>query len=208
MAANMTDWFRENFSRFFSSGSSPSNSTASDTNNKSLKIRAIGDEQVGKTCVLFRFIKDRYTDERIPDLQDLNVGNVKEIHLEQFSVKLKIYDQPKFLPFIVNAQQSGEREKAAMIVFFDVTNSASFEFACNYIKDFPYDITYIVAATKCDIQEHCWEVSKETISHQFGERVVYTSAKTNTGINKLFTAVASAALGEPVQKASFTSPQK
>ena len=95
-----------------------------------------------------------------------------------------------------------------MIIFFDVTNLASFEFACNYIKDFPYDITYIVAATKCDIQEHCWEVSKETISHQFGERVVYTSAKANTGINELFTAVASAALGEPVQKASFTSPQK
>ena len=205
MAANPS-FFDGLFQRFFST--TPSSPVVNDnTDNTLLTIRVAGNKGVGKTCVLLQFIYKKYTDDFI---STLGVDFcVKEINLSQSSVKLKVYTEPQSHCEIINAQLPGKKKKEALIVFFDVTDRDSLKYAYDYIKDLSNDITYMVAATKCDSPDFLWSTDKDSISNTFGEEhVVYTSAKNGTGINELFTAVASAALADQLQKAPSASPKK
>ena len=158
-----------------------------------LKMLIIGDQAVGKTCLLLHFSEEKFASNHIA-----TIGidfKVKILPLNGKTVKLQIWDtagQERFR----NITQTYYRGAMGVILAYDCTNRDSF----NHVRDWMQqihahanpDIVKVLVANKIDMLNDRKVSTEEgkTLAEQMNVRYFEASAKTGYNVEKAFTSVA------------------
>lgn len=162
-----------------------------------LKFIIVGDANVGKSCLLLRFIDNKYRDNH-----DITIGvefGMKIIKLDDKRIKLQIWDtagQEAFRSII----RCYYRNSAGVILVYDITNRQSFnnvKFWLNEIKNYTSDNTSIIlVGNKCDLDTSFTDnISLREVSENEGKELaneynllfIESSAKNSYNIDNIFT---------------------
>jgi Ras-related protein Rab-8A len=161
----------------------------SNTSNITLKILTIGESGVGKTCVLRRFVENKFMKNHFA-----TIGidfKTKTVQYGGSSIKLKIWDtagQERFRN-ITNQYYKGAD---GIALIFDVTDRKSFDkikewmmqIRCNTQAD---EIGLVLMGNKCDFESR--EVTPEDgekLGQELGIKYYETSALDGKNINEAF----------------------
>lgn len=157
------------------------------------KLLIIGDQGVGKSCILSQFADNFYTPNSI-----MTAGidfKTKKIKIDNKEVKLQIWDtagQEKYR----SITQSFYKNAMGVFIVFDLTSQESFDNIKNWIRQVKNhahaDVYKMLLGNKCDV-----EVDKKIPKDQIAELVnelnieyYETSAKANVNINEAFYQIA------------------
>ena len=156
------------------------------------KLLIIGDQRVGKSCILTRFTENFYTPHSI-----MTVGidyKTKKMKVDGTELKLQIWDtagQEKYRSITQNFYKNA----MGVIIVFDLTDEGSFENVRNWIRQIKNhageNVCKLLVGNKCDIMDNL--VDKSKISEFVKDTEIEyfeTSAKSNTNINEAFYAIA------------------
>ena len=152
------------------------------------KVVIIGDSNVGKTCIIERYVDDHFGDTQ-PTIGALH--KIKSVN----DIQLDIWDtagQERFKSMVPMYYKGAK----AIIIAFDVTALASFEGAKKWLHEIESNttnITIVLLANKIDLDSKR-VVSKETAkSFADGKNIFYfeTSAKDNINVKESFDFIAS-----------------
>jgi len=157
------------------------------------KLVFLGDESVGKTSMITRFMYDHFD-----DTYQATIGIdflSKTMYLEDRVLRLQLWDtagQERFRSLI----PSYIRDSAVAIVVYDITNKTSFLNTHKWIEDVReergHDVVIMLVANKIDLNDHR-QVTKsegEEKATQLGVMFMETSAKSGENIKALFRKVA------------------
>merc|ERR1712130_407521 len=153
----------------------------------------LGDESVGKTSIITRFMYDHFDDS-----YQATIGIdflSKTMYLEDRVLRLQLWDtagQERFRSLI----PSYIRDSSVAIVVYDITNKTSFLNTHKWIEDVREergdDVVIMLVGNKIDLSDHR-QVTKnegEEKSNQLGVMFMETSAKSGDNIKSLFRKVA------------------
>ena len=157
-------------------------------NRKVVRIIVFGDNMVGKTCILNRFMAHEYYQE-----------NLTTIGIDKLTTKIKL-NNGKERKVILWDTPGNERYRSVMvkkvkysdgcIIVFDVTSRRSFENASIWLdsvkEDYP-NFMVILFGNKVDIDKSNWGVTSEEINKFIKEKNLKyfeVSAKNNIGITE------------------------
>ena len=166
---------------------------------QSKKVLIIGDSNVGKTSILFRYVFNKFDEQNMPTL---GAGfKTKEVFFtdegqNQGRMKLNLWDTAGQEKFDALTKMYFNGAEAALIVY-DVTNTLSFEKAQKWVKDLDDNeasesILKFLVGNKSDMLDQI-EVSAQQGSEyakQINANFFEVSAKENTQISELFTEIA------------------
>ena len=88
------------------------------------KFIIIGNQGVGKSCILVQFIEEQFKDDQMP-----TIGSdfaAKTIHVDEKKINLQIWDTSGQEAF-QSITRSYYRAAVAALVVYDITNKSSFE---------------------------------------------------------------------------------
>ena len=172
------------------------------------KLIFLGDQMVGKSCILERFMNDTFTEEYQATI-GLNFQS-KNVQIDNQDIHLLLYDtasQEKYrslFPMYI-------RDSDIILLVYDVTSKDSFLHLpdwLNFLTDKEIDIKdkiFAVVGNKTDLNDKR-EVSAEE-GKKFADKNGFifkeVSAKTGDGIEKLFDVI----LKEMLKKKSGYQPQ-
>ncbi|KAL4426430.1 hypothetical protein ABPG74_004447 [Tetrahymena malaccensis] len=133
--------------------SSRMTSNFSNTSRVKHKIIFLGDQHVGKTCIIERFMYDVFDEKPHP-----TVGVdflAKTLHIDDKSIRLSLWDtagQERFRSLI----PSYLRDATCAVIVFDVTNKESFSNVDRWIKDYKdnrgSEAPCVLVANKIDLK--------------------------------------------------------
>lgn len=159
------------------------------------KLVFLGDQSVGKTSIITRFMYDTF-DRQYQATIGIDFLS-KTLYLEDRTVRMQLWDtagQERFRALI----PSYIRDSAGAVVVYDVTNRASFTSTFKWIEDVRAergdDVVVILVGNKCDLPEKR-EVSTEEAEQKAQDYHVLfleVSAKVGTNVKSLFRKVANA----------------
>eukprot|EP00484_Ammonia_sp_Unknown_P031189 CAMPEP_0197034006 /NCGR_PEP_ID=MMETSP1384-20130603/12240_1 /TAXON_ID=29189 /ORGANISM="Ammonia sp." /LENGTH=211 /DNA_ID=CAMNT_0042463879 /DNA_START=47 /DNA_END=682 /DNA_ORIENTATION=+ len=157
------------------------------------KLVFLGDESVGKTSIITRFMYDHFD-----DTYQATIGIdflSKTMYLEDRVLRLQLWDtagQERFRSLI----PSYIRDSSVAIVVYDITNKTSFLNTHKWIEDVREergdDVVIMLVGNKIDLNDHR-QVTKnegEEKANQLGVMFMETSAKSGDNIKSLFRKVA------------------
>jgi Ras-related protein Rab-6A len=159
-----------------------------------IKFVLLGDQGVGKTSILSKFMFDTFDVSPNPTVGIDFI--LKNIYLENRTIKLVLWDtagQEKFR----SLTPTYIKDANVAVIVYDITNKASFEGIEKWIKDVQEhrgsDAVLAVVGNKCDIEGQRQVDTQEayTKANEFDALFVETSAKTGHGIQDLFKNVTS-----------------
>lgn len=153
---------------------------------KPYKVVIIGDSNVGKTCIIERFINNSF---------DITKPTIGAMHYEKKinDVNLDIWDtagQERFRSMIPMYYKGTK----SIIVVYDITDSATFEGAKKWINEISQNVSnasIVLVGNKCDLDDKR-KITKEMgqlFAKENGYDFLETSAKDNININALFEVV-------------------
>ena len=154
-----------------------------------LKIVVVGDDAVGKTSIIIRYVKNNFTDDYKPTLgADFAF---KEIKYNGISAKLNIWD-------IGGANQYKNLRKYyfegtnVVLLVFDLTSGRTFENAINFwiedLQNICNSVPIILVGNKSDLKTQR-KISPDQIKNDTPNLIhffIETSAKTGQNIEYLF----------------------
>eukprot|EP00768_Dysnectes_brevis_P003285 gnl/Dysnectes_brevis/2360_a2786_2766.p1 GENE.gnl/Dysnectes_brevis/2360_a2786_2766~~gnl/Dysnectes_brevis/2360_a2786_2766.p1 ORF type:complete len:207 (-),score=20.22 gnl/Dysnectes_brevis/2360_a2786_2766:56-676(-) len=153
-----------------------------------VKLILIGSSTVGKSCILLRFVDNRFV-----SLHDLTIGvefGNRTIVVDDQIVKLQIWDTAGQEQFR-SITRSYYRGAAGALLVYDITRRESFENVAGWLKDARQhapDIVCMLVGNKADLG-HRRRVSREE-GEQFaaanGLLFAETSAKESMGVDDAF----------------------
>mmetsp|Transcript_18458 Transcript_18458/g.56665 ORF Transcript_18458/g.56665 Transcript_18458/m.56665 type:complete len:198 (-) Transcript_18458:1487-2080(-) len=159
-----------------------------------LKVIILGDSGVGKTALM-----NQYVTKRFSSAYKATIGAdflTKEVMIEDKLVTLQIWDtagQEKYH----SLAGMYYRGAAAAVLVYDVTSQSSFErmkdWAAELDETGPENIVLGVAGNKADLADERRQVdakAAKAYASQRGAFFVETSAKEDTGVAELFSAIA------------------
>jgi Ras-related protein Rab-6A len=159
------------------------------------KLVFLGDQSVGKTSIITRFMYDTF-DRQYQATIGIDFLS-KTLYLEDRTVRMQLWDtagQERFRALI----PSYIRDSAGAVVVYDVTSRASFTSTFKWIEDVRTergdDVVIILVGNKSDVPEKR-EVSTEEAEQKAQDyRVMFleVSAKVGTNVKSLFRKVANA----------------
>eukprot|EP01083_Nonionella_stella_P086509 240387_1 len=157
------------------------------------KLVFLGDESVGKTSIITRFMYDHFD-----DTYQATIGIdflSKTMYLEDRVLRLQLWDtagQERFRSLI----PSYIRDSSVAIVVYDITNKTSFLNTHKWIEDVREergdDVVIMLVGNKIDLSDHR-QVTKnegEEKANQLNVMFMETSAKSGDNIKSLFRKVA------------------
>ncbi|XP_057301631.1 ras-related protein Rab-6A-like [Hydractinia symbiolongicarpus] len=170
---------------------------------KKFKLVFLGEQSVGKTSLITRFMYDSFdsTYQATIGIDFLS----KTMYLEDRTVRLQIWDtagQERFRSLI----PSYIRDSSAAVVVYDISSTNSFAQVDKWIEDVRaergQDVVIILVGNKTDLTD------KRRVSMEQGERrakelgvlFIESSAKTGHNVKQLFRRVAAALPGLDVNK--------
>jgi Ras-related protein Rab-6A len=153
------------------------------------KLIFLGDQGVGKSCILNRFLNDSFTED-----YQATIGldfQSKNIQIENQDIHLLLYDtagQEKFRSLI----PMYTRDANIILLVYDITNRDSFNHLPEWLKDLTNinldEVILAVVANKIDLAEKrditLEEGKKFAEEHNFVFQEI--SAKTGSGFSDLF----------------------
>ncbi|NVM03478.1 MAG: GTP-binding protein [Candidatus Helarchaeota archaeon] len=154
-----------------------------------IKIVLVGDEEVGKTSIIIKYVKNRFTEDYKPTLgADFAV---KKLKFNEKKVKLYLWDiggQKQFK----NLHKYYYEGANLFLLVFDLTSYKTFENAINIwtedIKNNYDTIPIILVGNKFDLENERQvlfeEIEKKSLN--FINFSIETSAKTGHNIENLF----------------------
>ena len=153
------------------------------------KLIFLGDQSVGKSSILNRFLNDTFTED-----YQATIGldfQSKNIQIENQDIHLLLYDtagQEKFRSLI----PIYTRDANIILLVYDITNRDSFNHLPDWLKDLTNinvdEVIFAIVANKIDLN------SKREVTHEEGQKFAdehnfvfqEISAKTGTGFSDLF----------------------
>lgn len=157
------------------------------------KLVFLGDESVGKTSIITRFMYDHFDDS-----YQATIGIdflSKTMYLEDRVLRLQLWDtagQERFRSLI----PSYIRDSSVAIVVYDISNKTSFLNTHKWIEDVREergdDVVIMLVGNKMDLSDHR-QVTKtegEEKANKMGVMFMETSAKSGDNIKALFRKVA------------------
>ncbi|PVF99067.1 ras-domain-containing protein [Serendipita vermifera] len=160
---------------------------------KRTKIVLLGDQSVGKTSLITRFMYDTFdnTYQATIGIDFLS----KTMYLEDRTVRLQLWDtagQERFRSLI----PSYIRDSSVAIVVYDITNRASFISTSKWIDDVRSergnDVIIVLVGNKADLSDKRQVTHEETAAKaaQLGIMFMETSAKAGHNVKALFKKIA------------------
>lgn len=156
------------------------------------KLLLIGDQSVGKSCILRRFVDDTYT-EIFPTLGvDLKI---RTIRLEGKVVKLHIWDTAGHERFHA-ITSSYYRGAHGIVVVYDVTDNDSFTNVKKWLQEIEYhapeSVKKVLVGNKSDLTSH--KVVEYGVAKDFADQrsipFLETSAKNSRNVEQAFLTMA------------------
>lgn len=195
------------------SAGAPAASKASSSGSAPLakyKLVFLGDQSVGKTSIITRFMYDKFdsTYQATIGIDFLS----KTMYLEDRTVRLQLWDtagQERFRSLI----PSYIRDSSVAIVVYDVSNRASFVSTMRWVEEVRSerhadDVMIVLVGNKSDVLNEKRQVSTEEGDNKARELNVMfmeTSAKAGFNIKALFRKIASSLPGMENMKASTSA---
>lgn len=177
------------------------------------KIVLIGDSGVGKSSAMYRFVDEMFSESFI---STIGVDfKIKTVHTLGKKVKLQIWDtagQEKFRTITTSYYRGAH----AILVFFDLTDLASFEHIKLWLDEIDRYIqggnnpVVMLVGTKADLT-NVRMVHQEKIDGFCKERnleCIITSARDGTNINQLFERIAMKIIATSIIKPSQSGDKK
>lgn len=167
------------------------------------KVVLLGQENIGKTCLIHRLIKGKFRDE-----YENTIGAAfcsKRMNVESKSVVLGVWDTAGAEKFEAMSRQYIRNSDAGLICY-DINDHASFEKAKHWImimkRDEPQAALYLVG-TKCDIASDAVDQS-DADSYALSENCkhIRTSSKEDRNVTELFYMIARDWVSKPVESSS------
>ena len=154
------------------------------------KVIIVGDPAVGKSCILNRFLNNKFNEE-----YEITVGvefGAKTILLEDGErIKLQIWDTAGQETF-KSITRAYYRSAAIAILVYDITNEESFKSIENWISECRTngnpEMTLVLAGNKIDIEEERMinKEKGENLAKENNMLFYETSAKNDGSISELF----------------------
>jgi Ras-related protein Rab-1A len=154
------------------------------------KLLLVGDSEVGKSCLLSRFVEDSFT---FSSGFTPTIGvdfMVRTVEVNGNAVKLQIWDtagQERFQPIT----RSYYRGAQAILIVFDVTNIESFNNVRKWLQEidmFASDtVIKILIGNKCDEPNRQVDLAQACeLAESLGMPYIETSAKNSTNVEQAF----------------------
>jgi len=173
--------------------STPATADFSSTPPKRTKIVLLGDQSVGKTSLITRFMYDTFdnTYQATIGIDFLS----KTMYLEDRTVRLQLWDtagQERFRSLI----PSYIRDSSVAIVVYDITNRQSFLSTSKWIDDVRSergnDVIIVLVGNKADLSEKRQVTVEEATAKSTQMNIMFmeTSAKAGHNVKSLFKKIA------------------
>ncbi|ELR14219.1 GTPbinding protein [Acanthamoeba castellanii str. Neff] len=162
------------------------------------KLVFLGDQSVGKTSIITRFMYDTFdnTYQATIGIDFLS----KTMYLEDRTIRLQLWDtagQERFRSLI----PSYIRDSSVAIVVYDITNRTTFLDTARWVEDIRAergnDVILMLVGNKTDLADkRCVSAEEgESKAKEFGAMFIETSAKAGYNVKPLFRQVAAALPG-------------
>ena len=160
-----------------------------DTEIPKYKLIFLGDQSVGKSCILERFMNDTFTEEYQGTIA-LDFQS-KKVQIDNQNIRLLIYDnsgQEKFKSLI----PMYTRDPNIILLVYDVTSKDSFLHLSDWLRDLTNvekeEVIFAVVGNKTDLDDRREVNSNEGENYAKEHDFIFkeVSAKTGDGINELF----------------------
>ncbi|XP_033631983.1 putative Ras-related protein Rab-33 [Asterias rubens] len=154
------------------------------------KIIVIGDSNVGKTCLTYRFCGGKF-----PEKTEATIGvdfREKNVTVDGETIKLQLWDTAGQERFRKSMVQHYYRNVHAVVFVYDITKMSTFEGLPNWIDEcdrhsLSPDIPRIMIGNKCDIEDK--KVVATSIAQKFADAncmpLYETSAKMDEDADKV-----------------------
>jgi len=162
------------------------------------KLVFLGDQGVGKTCIINRFVYDSF-DKNYQATIGIDFLS-KTMYLEDRTVRLQLWDtagQERFRSLI----PSYIRDSSVAVVVYDTTSRASFLNSSKWIDDIRSergdDVVIMLVGNKTDLADRRQVSVEEGEAKASEEKILFieTSAKVGFNVKQLFRRLASALPG-------------
>ena len=157
--------------------------------NTIFKILTIGESGVGKTCILRRFVENKFLKNH---LATIGIDfKTKTINIKNKEIKLKIWDTAGEERFH-NITQQYYKDADGIVLVYDVTDEASYnkirDWMDQIISNTPKDtISLVLLGNKCDSEERAvTEEQGKKLAEELKISFFETSALNGQGINEAF----------------------
>ena len=163
-----------------------------DSDNITCKVVLVGDSGVGKTCLIQRYVNDKYSDDTESTSASTYTYKIVEYKEYNKSISLDIWDTAGQEVYRAMARNFYLNASIGILVY-DVRRRESFE----SIKDYWYDqlkqsgeenIVLGLVGNKCDLfqEEKVTEEEAKKYAKSIGAVFHLTSCKESIGIDELF----------------------
>lgn len=123
---------------------------------KVYKIIVVGDSNVGKTSLTYRFCEGKFL-----ETSDATIGvdfRERTVNVDGEDIKLQLWDTAGQERFRKSMVQHYYRNVHAVIIVYDVTKQSSFQALLQWVEecdkhDLGYEIPRILVGNKCDCEE-------------------------------------------------------
>ncbi|XP_067000448.1 putative Ras-related protein Rab-33 isoform X1 [Anabrus simplex] len=137
---------------------------------KVFKIIVIGDSNVGKTCLTFRFCEGKFLGE-----SEATIGvdfRERSVDVNGEEIKLQLWDTAGQERFRKSMVQHYYRNVHAVVVVYDVTKLSSFQSLPQWMEEcdrhnLTCDVPRILVGNKCDCKEK--QVVKTNVAQRFAD---------------------------------------
>lgn len=156
---------------------------------KLIKLILLGDQAVGKSSLLNRFVDNTFENSMGTAGLDLKQ---KKLNINNEEIKVNIYDSAGHERFN-NVGSSTAKQANGLLIVYDVTDQKTFEGARNWLENmyqFAKDTkTYVLLGNKIDLQDKI-QVNREDaeeVAKKYSAIFYETSAKEGNNVEKAFT---------------------
>lgn len=160
---------------------------------KNTKVVIVGDTQVGKSCILFRYVEDKFNMDTTSTIGAAFF--TKQIETGNGQIKLQLWDTAGQEDFR-SLSPLYYRSASIAIIVFDLTVADTFKHVqdwMNEIREKAASCTFVaIVGNKCDLEDRVITTTDaKKAATAFGANLyAETSAKTGEGIKELFDIIA------------------
>ncbi|CAG9327566.1 unnamed protein product [Blepharisma stoltei] len=153
------------------------------------KIVLLGDQGVGKSSIVLRFVKDDYNDEQNATVGASYTGKILQVNDKM--IKFNIWDTAGQERYQSLAKMY-YRDANAAIMVYDITKRSSFDGIMRWykeLKDFgPRNMVVCIAGNKEDLveMEDVQQSEAKSFAKSIGAIYRKVSAKTSYGVEQMF----------------------
>mmetsp|Transcript_11075 Transcript_11075/g.22072 ORF Transcript_11075/g.22072 Transcript_11075/m.22072 type:complete len:208 (+) Transcript_11075:60-683(+) len=158
-----------------------------------LKVVLLGEGRVGKTSILFRYIRNEFQEKQTSTLQASYMD--KRIKVGSVDAQLSVWDTAGQERFHALGPIYYRDADGALLVY-DITDLESFAKVRKWVKELRKivgnDINIVIAGNKIDLERNRQVDEKEVMEYARSVNAThfYTSAKQNIGLEECFTDLA------------------